>query len=298
MEWDDLRYVLAVQKSGSVAGAARSLAVSQATVFRRIEKIEKSLGVRLFDRRQTGYVATAAGQEIVDEAGELEDRINALELRVWRNDEQAHGTVRVTTTETVATMLLPPIVARLRAAHPKLSVEVNISHETLNILKRDADIAIRHLIRQPPEALIGHKLATVSYAVYCSDKGRQRGAPVDLAAEPWVGPFDLPSEASVCNWLRAQGHDQRIVLRCNSYVAEAMAVRAGVGVGLLGCFVADRVGGLHKLTPTVPEVRGEFWALMQREMRTVARVSIVYAFIREAFAELAPLFAGDTLPVG
>jgi len=297
MEWDDLRYVLAVQKSGSVAGAARALAVSQATVFRRIEKIEKSLGVRLFDRRQTGYVATPAGQEIVDEAGELEDRINALELRVWRNDEQARGTVRVTTTDTVATMLLPDILARLRAAHPKLTVEVIISHQALNILKRDADIAIRHLVRRPPETLIGHKLATVKCAVYCSDKVRQRGAPIDLAAQAWVAPLDSPSDDVVCKWLHEQGHQERIALRCNSYVVEAMAVRAGVGVGLLSCFVADRVGGLRKLTPPVAEVGPEYWALMQREMRTVARVSIVYAFIREAFAEMAPLFAGDTLPV-
>ncbi len=297
MEWDDLRYVLAVHKAGSVAGAARSLALSQVTVFRRIEKIEKGLGVRIFDRRQKGYVATPVGREIVTEAEQVEDRINALERRVWRQDALVQGTVRLTTTDTVAAVVLPGILARLRQAHPQLRIEVMISQEVLNLTKRDADIAIRFAAR-PPEALIGHRLARVKYAVYCDDRSRRGGRALDLAAQPWVAPDEAPSEHRVNNWLRDMGHEPRIALRCNSFLMEAMAVRAGVGVGLLSCFVADSLGGLRKLTPPVADVESQYWALTHPELRTVARVATVYAFIRQSFAELKPLFSGDTLAVG
>lgn len=297
MDWDDLRYVLAVHKAGSVAGAARVLRLNQVTVFRRIEKIEKGLGVRLFDRRQKGYVATPVGQEIVEEAGQVEDRINALERRVWRQDTLVQGTVRLTTTDTIATMVLPAIAAELQAAHPLLRLEVMISQEVLNLTKRDADIAIRHAL-QPPEALIGHRIATVKYAVYCAAKKKYRGGRPDLAAQLWVAPNEARSEHRVNNWLREQGHEPRVAYRCDSYVAEAMAVRAGAGVGLLSCFVADSLDGLRRLTPPVDDVENQYWALTHPELRAVARIATVYAAIRKSFAALKPLFAGDTRPVG
>lgn len=296
MEWDDLRYVLAVHKAGSVAGAARAMKLSQVTIFRRVEKIEKDLGVRLFDRRQKGYVATPVGQEIVEEAGQVEDRINALERRVWRQDALVKGTVRLTTTDTIASIVFPMIVEELQAAHPQLRVDLMISQENLNLTKRDADIAIRFAL-QPPETLIGHRLATVKYAVYCAAKKKFRGGRPDLASQPWVGPHEAKSEQRVNDWLSDQGYEQRIVYRCNSFVAEAMAVRAGVGLGLLSCFVADSLGGLRKLTPPVAEIENQYWALTHPELRTVARVAAVYAVIRKSFAGLKPLFSGETLAV-
>jgi DNA-binding transcriptional LysR family regulator len=293
MEWDDLRYVLAVHKAGSVAGAGRALNISHVTVFRRLEKIEKALGVRLFDRRSQGYVATAVGMEIVEEAEKLEDQINSLERRVWRKDSEVRGIVRLTTTDTIAFAVLPELTQGLREKHPGLQLEVIISHNLLNISKRDADVAIRHGTTVP-EALIGHRLVTVRYAVYCaSSLAPPRGRSADLSKMPWVAPDDTPSQVRFAKWLRENGHESRIACRADSFLAMAAAVKAGVGVGLLSCFTAERLGGLTRLTPPIDSLDWGYWVLTHPELRRVARVATVYAYIRESFAALQPLFAGQ-----
>jgi DNA-binding transcriptional LysR family regulator len=294
MEWDDLRYVLAVHRAGTLAGAARALNVSNVTVFRRIEHIEKALGVRLFDHKRQGYVATPIAADVVEQAEQVEERITALERRVWRQDAEVHGTVRITTTDTIATFILPEVLAALGKAHPLLRVEAIVSHDAFNITKRDADIAIRHTMK-PPEMLIGHRLAAVRYAVYGGRRfapRRGRKAP-DLATVPWVSPEDSPVEYRFIKWIREQGHEDRVVLRCNSFVALAGAIRAGVGVGILSCFSADSMEGLVRLSPVIKDCEWQYWILTHPELRDVARVATVYAFLRAAFAERQPLFIGE-----
>ena len=293
MEWDDLRYVLAVHKAGSVAGAGRALHISHVTVFRRIEKIEKGLGVRLFDRKNQGYVATPIGMEIVEQAEKVEDQINALERRVWRQDSLVQGTVRLTTTDTIATTVLPGILRGLREKHPGLQIETIMSYALLNITKRDADIAIRHGM-SPPEHLIGHQVAQVSYAVYCAKSLLpRRGRPPELSKLPWVAPDDSPEQARFTKWLRENGHEPRIVYRTNSFMAMAAAMEAGVGAGILSCFTAANLRGVVRLTPPIDAIEWRYWVLTHPELRSVARVATVYAYIRESFAALQPLFAGE-----
>ncbi len=292
MEWDDLRYVLAVHKAGSVAGAGRGLSVSHVTVFRRIEKIEKDLGVRLFDRTNRGYVATPVGMEIVAQAEQVEDQINALERRVWRRDSLVRGIVRLTTSDTIANTVLPGMLRSLRDKHPGLLVETVVSPAVLNITKRDADIAIRHG-KSPPETLIGHRVARVRYAVYGWKGIGGRGKRPDLSKLPWVAPDESPEESRFTRWLHDNGHQARVVCRINSFVALAAAVRAGVGVGILSCFTARSVGGLVQLTPPIDSLELYYWILTHPELRSVARVATVYAHIRESFAGLRLLFEAD-----
>jgi DNA-binding transcriptional LysR family regulator len=291
MDWDDLRYVLAVHRAGSLAGAARALNISHVTVFRRIESIEKGLGVRLFDRKRQGYVATPIATGIVQQAEQIEEQVNTLERRVWRQDSQVHGTVRLTTTDTISATVLPGMLARLRAAHPQLLLESIVSHDPFNITRRDADIAIRHTM-SPPEMLIGHCLTKVRYAVYGSRKFCGRKAP-DLSKVPWVAPDDSPAEFRFIKWIREHGHDSQVVLRCNSFVALAGAVRAGVGVGILSCFTAESLGGLVRLSAVIPDVDYEYWILTHPELRDVARVATVCEFLRKEFAAIRPLFLGE-----
>ena len=124
MQWDDLRYILAVHRGGSMAGAARLLGVSHVTVFRRVEAIEKSLAVRLFERKKQGYEATPAGQDMVEQAAQIEEQIKAVEARVWQHDCQVKGTLRITATDSFNTVVLPPIIASLCAQYPDLKVDL------------------------------------------------------------------------------------------------------------------------------------------------------------------------------
>lgn len=294
MQWDDLRYVLAVHRSGSLAGAARSLHVSHVTVARRIDAIEKALGVRLFDRKRDGYRVTDAAAELVERAEQVEEQINALERRAWRENEQVRGTVRLTVTDTVAATVLPGMLRKLHEQHPQLTLEVTSSDQPLNITKHDADIAIRHTT-SPPEMLVGHLLTPVRYAVYGSAQFATRGRrkPVDFSAVPWVAPDESAVEQRFNDWLTQHGHDGRVVLRCNSFLGIYSAVRAGVGVGILSCFTASSLGGVVRLSPVIPEVDFAYWILTHPELRGVARVATVYAFLRRSFAELRPLFTGS-----
>jgi DNA-binding transcriptional LysR family regulator len=224
----------------------------------------------------------------------VEEQVNALERRIWRKDSEIHGTVRITSTDTIAATVLGGMLAKLHARHPQLLIENIISHDAFNITKRDADIAIRHTI-SPPEMLIGHCLTKVRYAVYGSRRfaGRARRSP-DLATVPWVAPDESPVEFRFNQWLREKGHASQVVLRCNSFVALAGAVKAGVGVGILSCFTAETLGGVVRLSPVIPEVDWEYWILTHPELRGVARVATVYAFLRKRFAELRPLFHGES----
>lgn len=292
MQWDDLRYVLAVGRAGSLAGAARSLRTSHVTVFRRVEAIEKDLGVRLFDRKRDGYAPTAVAREILQQAEQVEEQIHALERRAWRRDSEVQGTVRITATDTIAGFILPGILARLQRQHPGLRLELDSSDAPANIAKRDADIAIRHT-RAPPEMLIGHRLTPVAYAVYGAPAlaARYRRNP-DPAAFPWVAPEESSYDFPFIKWLRDHGVAARVGLHCKSWVTLTEAVRAGAGLGVLSCFMGDGRPGLVRLTPPIPELEFQYWVLTHPEMRQVARVATVYAFLREGFAGLRPLFTG------
>ena len=188
MHWDDLRYVLAVHTSGSVATAARRLGVSNVTVFRRLKALEKQLGVRLFDRTRKGYAATGPALEIVRQAERMEDEVGALERRIWGQDRELSGVVRITAPDSTGSFVVAPLIAELHRIHPGISVELKLDNRVFNMSKRDADIAIRPTT-SPPENLIGHRLATLAHAPYAAARLLPRGKSrkLDLSDLPWVG---------------------------------------------------------------------------------------------------------------
>lgn len=282
MEWDDLRYVLAVQRAGSVAAAARALGVSNVTVFRRLETIEQKLGARLFERKRQGYVATAAALEIVEQAARIDEQVRDLEARVSRHDRQVRGTVRLTTVDTWGALLLPPLIAKLGRLHPALHVNLNVNSELLSIARHEADIALRST-DAPPENLVGHRLGPIRYSVYAAKSlaGRRRTR-LDLARVPWVGLQPVPAGHlnSITQWIRRNGYQPRIGFSSNSVLELAMAVRAGVGVGIISNVLADALGGVVAVSPEISELNRDIWLLVHPDLREVTRVATVYAFLR------------------
>ena len=167
MEWDDLRYVLAVANAGSLAGAARKLGVNHTTVLRRIGVFEKELGLRLFERLPTGYVLTAGGEELIAAARHIDETVTTLERKLAGQDLRLSGAVRVTTTDTLMGSIVPEILAEFRESHTGIQVEVAVSNLMFNLTKRDADVAIRPA-KDPPETLIGRRIAKIAFAIYGS----------------------------------------------------------------------------------------------------------------------------------
>ena len=297
MQWDDLRFVLAVHSTGSVAAAARQLNVSNVTVFRRIKVMEKQLGVRLFDKTRKGYMATPPGLEIVRQAERIEEDVGALERRIWRQDQELSGTVRITAPDSTGAFVVAPLIAELHQLHPNITIELNLDNRVFNMSKRDADIAVRPTT-SPPENLIGHRLALLVYAPYAAAKLLPRGKSRKhaITSLPWVALDSTYTGKQVTvyqRYVETHATSGRVILRVNSALAMAHAVRDGVGLGVLTCIGAAQLGGLVQVGPAIDELTTDLWILSHPELRDVARVASVYAFLREAITRLRPLFLAE-----
>lgn len=165
LNWDDLKFFLAVSRAGSVRAAAEELKVNHATVSRRINNFESSLGQRLFERTSQGYIRTRLGDEIFNEAAYLEERLSNVERRIIGNDEALSGEIRVTMPELVAEDLLLEGCALFCKKYPQVELDLVDSIKLLNLANREADVAFR-IVKEPPEYLIGRKLAVLHRACY------------------------------------------------------------------------------------------------------------------------------------
>ena len=172
MNWDDIRYFLAVSRTGSIRGAASKLDVNHSTVSRRIGQLEEQLGVRLFEKLPTGYVITPAGEEIFDLAERMEEQANTLERQIYGRDTSLTGKLRVTLPQALATHLIMPDLVSFARANPGIELEIVTSYETLNLTRRQADVAIRLVYenQSPPEHLHGRRIASVYRAIYIFQK--------------------------------------------------------------------------------------------------------------------------------
>jgi DNA-binding transcriptional LysR family regulator len=280
MEWDDLRYVLAVADAGSLAGAARALGVNHTTVLRRVGGFEKRLGLRLFERLPTGYVPTAGGEELVATARRVDETVVALERRLSGQDLRLAGPLRVTTTDTLMASLLPEILAEFHAVHPGIRIEVALSNQMLDLSRRDADVAIRPA-NDPPETLVGRRVGRIAFAVYGSRaylKRRRR----DLAAHHWVAPDDSLAGTSVAAWMRKALPNVTVTLRADSLLGLMRAAQAGLGLAALPCYLGDGAG-LARVQGPVAAMDTSLWILTHNDLRHTARVRAFMEFAAAAF---------------
>jgi len=278
MDWDDLRLVLAIAQEGTLSGAARRLRVTHSTVFRRLGSIEKSLGVRLFERFRDGYSATPAGETAAALAGRFADDFVALERRLSGQDLRPSGTVRIATTDTICALLMRHAPA-LRTAHPEIRLEITISNAMANLTRREADVAIRP-VPEPSETLVGRRIADIAHAVY--------GSPSRLAHEgkdlsEWVGLEDTLATTVIGRWMQANVPPDRIAISVDSLLALRDAAGAGMGVALLPCYLGDGDARLRRVRPgAVNDVRSALWLLTHGDLRRTARIRAVMDFLATA----------------
>jgi DNA-binding transcriptional LysR family regulator len=291
-DWDNLRYVLAVADAGSLAGAARSLGVNHTTVLRRLGAFEEQLGVRLFERLPTGYVLTAGGEELIVAARSIDDTVTMLGRKLTGQDLRLSGTVRVTTTDTLMGSVLPEILAAFRTAHPGIGIEIALSNSMLNLSRRDADVAIRPA-KNPPEALVGRRVAKVAFAIYGSPDYLAKRSGADLAAHQWLAPDDSLVDTSVSAWMRAEMRDSEIALRADSLLALRQAAEAGFGLAALPCYLGDKSPNLVCVHPPIPAMETALWILTHEDLRHTARIRAFIEFVAGALNRHRPLLEGD-----
>lgn len=287
--WDDLRVFLAVARAGSLSGAARALGVNHSTVFRRIGAFEEALGVRLFDRLPNGYVLTAAGEEMRDSALRVEEEIAALGRMITGQDLRLSGTVRITTVDMLALGLLPRHLASFRRAYPGIEIELIVGNVTLNLSRREADVALR-VGNEPPEMLFGRRVGRLVFAVYGSASAYANGAGTPLEEQSWIG-FDAEHEAIVRRFAQFLP-EVRPGYRVNSVAAAIAAARAGIGLAPLPCGLADLEPDLVRIAPLPDTFTLDLWLLTHEDLRRTARIRAFLDFLADALAKEAPLLEG------
>jgi DNA-binding transcriptional LysR family regulator len=279
LEWGALQVMLAVADAGSLAGASRRLGVNHTTVLRRVAAFEAQLGVRLFERLPTGYVLTASGEELAAAARQVQETVFGVERRLLGKDLSLTGSVRVTTADTLAVSLLPPVLARFRQVHPEVWLELATSSSMASLSKREADVAVRPS-RNPPENLVGRRVAEVAIAIYATPRYlAAHPAKQELARQVWIAPDDSLSGTTIARWMRRQLTDAPVAMRADSLVAMAYGALAGVGVAALPCYLGDRTPGLRRVRNAVAEMATELWVLTHEDLRGTARIRALTDFL-------------------
>lgn len=265
LDWNDLRYVLALSRHGSLSAAARSLKVNHATVARRVAALEASLGVALFDRHARGYRATPAAEPVIAAAEQVEAPLLQLGRQAGaRQAEQIEGQVRITATEGIATYAIAPALPTLLRRWPRLQVEIIVEHRSLSLARREADIAFRWARPQSGE-LYASRLGNVPYRLYRA---------TTLADRTLVASYDEAlSDLPESRWLTDHSGLHPAV-SCNSMQPLVAAARAGACAILLPDYVGRQFPELQPDSGK-PPVNRELWLVLHRDLRQARRVRIV-----------------------
>ncbi len=279
MNWDDIKLFLALMRTGTVRAAATKLGVSHSTVARRIDAMEQKLAVRLFDRLPSGYLVTPVGEDMLMVAEQVEDALEGLERRILGHDHKLAGRVRVTMVDAFATHLLMPHLAEFTEKYPEIDLEVEVTYEAVDLDYREADIALRFASR-PPEHLIGRRLLTCATAAYASQNYLVCHDLQDPTATRWIsfgGQQSFPKWVKESEFPNIPAKGQFV-----SLLVQLEACKAGMGVGMLPCFLAEPEPTLQRLSPGKPNQSFELWLLTHQDMRTSTRIRVFSDFISAA----------------
>jgi len=277
----ELEVVLAMTRAGTLAATAERLQVDASTVFRSLQRIERSLGQPLFERTRSGYVANDLAQSLAEQAERVESALEAARLAANAQPDQVAGTVRITTTDTILHGLVAPALKALRRDHPLLGYELHTGNELANLTRRDADIAVR-ATKRPPQHLVGRHLGPIRVALYAARKSRiRRFDDVERGRVAWIAPDDaLPEHPSVV-WRKK--HFPKVVLayRVTSILTVLELVALDLGVGILPLFIAQERSDLVALSDPLDEAQTDLWLLTHAEARHLRRVATVYRHLAE-----------------
>ena len=280
-----MRFFLAVARTGSLSGAARVLGVGHVTVGRRISLLERRLGVGLLNRTPDGFAATAAGEAILRQCIAMENAALDLERIAAGRDSLAAGSIRLTATEALAHRVIAPAIAELRKSHPDLQVDLAVGVRSLDIARREADLAVR-VGRPSGPGLVSRKLGEVGYSLYASRsyfaKHRipQRGKGL---AECDLITFTGAPAATSPFFMNESLEGARIALRCNNPLIQLQAAANGIGIAELACFLADDCADLIRMWPDEPPALRSVWLVMHEDLRRSARIRVASSAIVDAF---------------
>ncbi|WP_420405587.1 LysR family transcriptional regulator [Nisaea sp.] len=280
IRWDDLQFVLAVAEHGSLSAAARALGVNHATVLRRITSFEEDIGLTLFDRPPGGYRVKGEMREMlaaIESMGRTAERIERVIPTLGKGLE---GTVRLTTTDSVADLILPRILGDLARLHPKLSVDLVVSNRHIDMTRPEAEITLRPTLALP-DGLTGRRICSMGFAVYAH--------PNYLAAHPGTDPQQHRwLAANLPRTLVQEWQDRRIGdavhLSADSFLTLARLAEAGLGIAILPSFVARNSPSLVPVPDFPDRIEFDLWVATHPDLMKTERVAAMMTFLAEAIA--------------
>ena len=283
MDWDHLRFFIAVADAGSLHGAARKLGVNHSTVFRRINRLEADVGARLFERLSDGYALTNAGDDLLVQARQASEHIEMLQLKVLGKDYQPSGTVRLTTPNELVQGFISQYLKSFSDRYPEIDLELLVSDEMFDLSQREADIAVRPT-RDPPEYLVGQKLMTARWGYYASKQYlRTRGRPRDVASleeHVLIGAAGSLKRIAPFSLLESE---RMIELRMRSSTLSGMSALAAAGCGI-ALLPDPRISpSLVRLFDTEPVIESDIWALIHPELKRTERVRLLMKHLVDSF---------------
>lgn len=286
-DWDDIRYFLAMVRTGSTTAAARRLAVNHSTVSRRIAQLEARIGVRLFDRLANGLVPTAAGAELIQAAEQVERNVSRFARQGSARDARLGGKLTVTVPPLLAQYVLMPMIANCCARYPDLDIVMRATDQISSLHQREADVAIR-ATATPQDTLIGHRLAANENALFCAasflkDRKLTPEAAARCAHLEWIWHDAGQGRPS---WASTYFAESEPSITVDTKLGAAVAAQSGFGVSELPVMVGSSIAGLIRLPNLAVKSDKDVWVLYHRDFRHTARVRAFVSDIRKQFAAL------------
>lgn len=287
MNWDDLRLFLAVARTGSISGAAKQLGVQHSTVSRRIRQFEKKLGTRLLERKTGRYELTQAGENVKEASGRIEREVLSVDGALLGKDAQQVGPLKVAALNNMASSILMPMFASFDRKWPQVELHIIVSNIDASLSQREADVAIR-LTNTPTDTLIGKRIATVASCIYGSrsylEQIRQQGG------EPrWIGVECCGFHKT---WTKQLSGGQSHNLYSDDTQLTHAAIREGLGISILPCFMGDTDPLLERYGDPDPACNLGLWLLLHPDLKRTARVLAFRDHMELAIKEKEDLFEG------
>jgi DNA-binding transcriptional LysR family regulator len=287
LDWNQLKAFLETAETGSLSAAARKLGLTQPTLSRQVAAIEQSMGVTLFERVGKSMALTPTGLDLLEHARAMGAAAEALSLAASGSSQAVSGVVTVSATDVVASVLLPPLVKKLLDQEPGIAIDVIPSNALSDLLRREADIAIRHVKPEQPE-LIARLIREATAYFYASQDwvnahGHPRSAE-DAARLSFVGS---DRSGQYLGYLRTHGlplSEANFSCYADHSVAHWALVRQGMGIGVMMEEIANATPGMVRVLDDLPPVRFPIWLVTHRELRTSKRIRMVFDALAQGLA--------------
>jgi DNA-binding transcriptional LysR family regulator len=281
VDWEDIRHFLAVAQTGTLSGAARSLKVDHATVSRRLAALEAALDARLVDRLPRSCRLTAVGSRVLERAVEMEAAAHGIARLAKAAHAPLVGRVTLSAPPVLVAHLLAERLARFRLEHPDIRLSLSAQGQQVSLSRREADVAVR-LVRPTEAGSVARKVGTMAFGLYAHRSYPHLTAPGRWQFIAFDQNFtDMPQQA----WLLGIAGNRPVACELNHISEHLIAVRAGVGVAGLPCFLGDRDRDLVRIRDDVPSFARDIWLVVHRDLRKTPAVRAVMDFAAAVISE-------------